>query len=519
MKVIVVLPAYNAEKTLERTVASIPAGWTDEIILVDDASKDKTVEVAKKLGLKIFLHKKNRGYGANQKTCYRQALKSGAEIAVMVHPDFQYDPSFIPQMIEPIARGEADAVFGSRMLVPQNALKGGMPRWKFIANIFLTKLENFILGMNLSEYHSGFRAYAKKVLELPIELNSDGFVFDTEIISQMKVAGMKIKEIPISTRYFPEASMIGFYRSLQYGLSILWVMMRYLLGKIKIDKSDRLCGLCGESRARIFLPGNLSLEHSLREKYLITSEKTGHDDIYRCLNCDVGFVPLAGEVFKYYEHSPLDEVYLRDFLGRQKTNQRILNKISSAGKLLDFGCNAGLFLSEAKRFGYDVYGVELSKAAVDYAKENFSIISIASDINEFPDNYFDVITAFDVLEHLSSPADILDKIYSKLKPGGIFVATFPKIDSWSARILKNHWYFLLPSHLFYFSNKSIEYLTEKYNWQLLESRYYRHYFSLSYLLRRFLKNNKLSLPKFFNFILPINTFGEVEIYLKKPHNI
>ena len=229
-KIIVILPAYNAERTLEKTVNAIPRGIIDDIVLVDDFSRDNTVKVARAIGLKhIIVHEKNRGYGGNQKTCYREALRLGADIAVMVHPDFQYDPAFVPKIVSPIAEGKCDAVFGSRMMISKNALIGGMPYWKFVANIFLTKLENLILCMNLTEYHSGFRAYGRKVLELPLELNSDDFVFDTEIIAQMKIADMSIQEIPISTRYFPEASMIGFWRSAKYGVNILLVMARYLL--------------------------------------------------------------------------------------------------------------------------------------------------------------------------------------------------------------------------------------------------------------------------------------------------
>jgi len=234
-KIIAILPAYNAAKTLEPTVNDIPPDWVDEIILVDDASKDETVAIAKKLGLITFVHEKNRGYGGNQKTCYREALAAGADIVVMVHPDHQYDPKLIPEIVKPLLMDEADAVFGSRMLNPKNAIKGGMPYWKFTANIFLTAIENAILGFHLSEYHSGFRAYSSRVLRtVPLEENSDDFVFDTEIITQMKKAGFsRIKEISITTRYFPEASMIGFWKSTFYGLSILWVMIKYLLWKIK----------------------------------------------------------------------------------------------------------------------------------------------------------------------------------------------------------------------------------------------------------------------------------------------
>lgn len=234
-KVIVVLPAYNAEKTLRKTLDDLPMAWVDDIILVDDASRDNTVQLSKSLGLKTFVHPKNMGYGSNQKTCYKNALAQGADIVVMVHPDHQYDPKSIPEIIAPLVVDQADAVFGSRMMIKSGALKGGMPYWKFIANIFLTAIENAILGFHLSEYHSGFRAYSRQVLNtIPFEENSDDFVFDTEIIVQMKKAGFsRIKEISITTRYFPEASMIGFWRSSFYGLSILSVMLKYLWWKIK----------------------------------------------------------------------------------------------------------------------------------------------------------------------------------------------------------------------------------------------------------------------------------------------
>ena len=229
-KIIAVLPAYNAERTLKKTFDDIPKDWVDEIILVDDASRDLTVQVARELGIRTFVHAKNLGYGGNQKTCYREAIKLGADVAVMIHPDHQYDPKAIPGLIEPIVRGEADAVFGSRMIVRAHALRGGMPRWKFYANIILTKIENIVLGLELTEYHSGFRAYSRRMLEsAPLERNSDNFVFDTEIIVQMKLAGFRIKEIPIETRYFSEASMIGFSKSIQYGVSIVLVLAKYIV--------------------------------------------------------------------------------------------------------------------------------------------------------------------------------------------------------------------------------------------------------------------------------------------------
>jgi len=236
-KVIVVMPAYNAEKTLERTVDDIPRDWVDEIILTDDASRDGTVALARKLGLRVFVHEKNGGYGANQKTCYREALKLGGDIMVMVHPDHQYDPKVIPRLIQPLLDGECDAVFGSRMLGGR-PLEGGMPKWKYLANIFLTALENAAFYMYLTEYHSGLRAYSRKYLEaVRFELNSDDFVFDSEIIAQGVVHNLRIKEIPIATRYFEEASKIGFLRSVVYGGSIIGTLVKFKLHKKRIIRA------------------------------------------------------------------------------------------------------------------------------------------------------------------------------------------------------------------------------------------------------------------------------------------
>jgi glycosyltransferase involved in cell wall biosynthesis len=227
-KTVVVLPAYNAAKTLGITLKDIPRDLVDGIILVDDASKDNTVELARDLGLEVFVHPKTLGYGANQKTCYRKALEMGAEIIVMVHPDYQYDPAVIPNLIEPIQRGSADAVFGSRMM-KAGALEGGMPLWKHNINILLTALENVALGTYLTEYHSGFRAYSSRYLNtVNFMANSDCFVFDNEIVVQGVYHCLKIEEIPIRTRYFDEASTIKFLPSVIYGLAVLKTILMYI---------------------------------------------------------------------------------------------------------------------------------------------------------------------------------------------------------------------------------------------------------------------------------------------------
>lgn len=231
LKTVVVLPAYNAAKTLEVTVKDIPEGAADEIVLVDDASTDSTVEVAAKLGLSVVRHQRNRGYGANQKTCYSEALARGADIVVMVHPDYQYDPLVIPELIRPIRDGRVDAVFGSRMM-KGGALEGGMPLWKHNANILLTAFENIVLGTYLTEYHSGFRAYSAGYLRTVNYMkNSDGFLFDTEIIVQGLLHHCRFEEVPIRTRYFDEASTIKFFPSVLYGLGIIKTMVKYMLHK------------------------------------------------------------------------------------------------------------------------------------------------------------------------------------------------------------------------------------------------------------------------------------------------
>jgi glycosyltransferase involved in cell wall biosynthesis len=231
-KIIVVLPAYNAARTLEKTYEDIPKDQLYRIILVDDVSQDQTVEVARALGLKVVIHIQNRGYGGNQKTCYLEALKDGADVVVMLHPDHQYDSRLVPELVRPILEGQAEMVMGSRILNGR-ALEGGMPPWKFIANRFLTILENVVYRKQLTDCHSGFRAYSRKLLEtVPFLLNSDDFVFDSQMIAQAMYFGFPIREIPVQARYFPEASSVNFKVSSIYGLKTLWVLASFLLQRL-----------------------------------------------------------------------------------------------------------------------------------------------------------------------------------------------------------------------------------------------------------------------------------------------
>jgi glycosyltransferase involved in cell wall biosynthesis len=231
-KITVVLPAYNAEKTLEKTSAALDRGVVDDIILVDDCSRDRTVEVAHGLGLHVICHERNEGYGGNQKTCYRAALDRGADIVIMVHPDYQYAPELVPAMGWLIASGLFDVVLGSRIL-GTGALEGGMPRYKYAANRFLTASQNFLMGHKLSEYHTGYRAFSRKVLEtLPLEENSNDFVFDNQMLAQAIYFGLRIGEVTCPTRYTAESSSIGFHRSIRYGMGVLRTAFLFRLDKL-----------------------------------------------------------------------------------------------------------------------------------------------------------------------------------------------------------------------------------------------------------------------------------------------
>lgn len=228
-KVIVVLPAYKAEKTLEMTVRAVPSGIVDEFILVDDSSPDATAAVAKNLGLTTIVHEKNLGYGGNQKTCYKAALDRGADIVIMLHPDYQYDPRLVPVMANMVASDIYDVVMASRIL-GKGALEGGMPLWKYIANRALTAIENILLGLKLSEYHTGYRAYnAAALRKVALAKNSDDFVFDNQIIAQFRAANLRFGEISCPTKYFKEASSINFSRSVKYGFGVLGTAALYRL--------------------------------------------------------------------------------------------------------------------------------------------------------------------------------------------------------------------------------------------------------------------------------------------------
>jgi glycosyltransferase involved in cell wall biosynthesis len=234
-KVIAVLPAYNAERTLAATVGDIPPGSVDEVLLVDDCSKDRTAEVARQMGLTVIRHEKNTGYGGNQKTCYRYCLEHGADVVVMIHPDYQYDARVIPHAVGMIELGICDVILGNRIRTRAEAVACGMPWWKYLSNRGLTLFENMALGQNLGEFHSGFRVYRRSVLEtIPFEVNSDDFVFDTQFLCQAVRFGFRLGDVPVPVRYFDEASSINFKRSLTYGVRTVTTVGGFWMNKLGV---------------------------------------------------------------------------------------------------------------------------------------------------------------------------------------------------------------------------------------------------------------------------------------------
>jgi glycosyltransferase involved in cell wall biosynthesis len=237
-RLVVVMPAYNAESTLERTWRDLPRDLVDEVILVDDASRDRTVEIARRLGLTVIQHARNRGYGANQKTCYHAALERPCDVVAMVHPDYQYDARLIPFLVGFVDLGICDVVLGSRIRSRREALAGGMPPWKYLANRALTTVENIVLGQNLGDFHSGFRVYARRVLEtIPFDENSDDFVFDSQFLAQAVAFGFRIGDVPVPARYSPEASSIGLRRSITYGMGTLGTLVQYRAHRLGLVRS------------------------------------------------------------------------------------------------------------------------------------------------------------------------------------------------------------------------------------------------------------------------------------------
>jgi glycosyltransferase involved in cell wall biosynthesis/2-polyprenyl-3-methyl-5-hydroxy-6-metoxy-1,4-benzoquinol methylase len=512
-RVVITLPAYRAEHTLEKTVAEIPAGVADELILVDDASPDGTVRVARELGIRVHIHHENRGYGGNQKTCYTEALQSGADIVVMLHPDYQYDPQAVPLLIAPILAGDADMTFGSRFAGLGDPLRGGMPMYRYLGNRLTTTLENWMLGSRFTDMHSGLRAYTRKcLLSIPFLNYSDDFVFDSQFIVDAVTSGLRVVEVPIPTRYTKESSSISVGPSLRYiggslGYSFERARQRGHRGRrnpVTFGQSkrgrllgsgrarDNVCLLCGSKEMMLIYPANATGEVPVSEFACTTGALAQHDDIVQCPHCGlVSAIPTldAHEIIGNYEQV-IDDQYLREEASRRELFTWFVNAMSGyvvpGRRLLEIGANMGLFLSVASSAGWKARGIEPSRWAVEEGVRRFGVDLTQGTIEGMTDQgkSADVLVMLDVLEHLVDPLEGLRSLRNVIEDEGLLVLSTVNLAGLHARARRERWPWFIRSHLHYFGPETLQAMLARAGFRMVEWAIVPRSFHLSYITYR-----------------------------------
>lgn len=508
-KVVVTMPAYRAERTLRRTVMDIPPGVADHMILVDDASPDGTVPLAQELGLEVFVHDTNRGYGGNQKTCYTEALKRGADIIVMLHPDYQYDPKAVPLLIAPILAGDADMTFGSRFAGLSDPRAGGMPLYRYVGNRTTTILQNVMLGTRFTEMHSGMRAYTRRcLLSLPFLSYSDDFLFDAQFLVDAVTLGQRIVEVPIPTRYTKESSSISIRRSVRYVVGGLGYCARRTMergrrgrrfpvtrkrGRMRSlpagPRQARRCAICGGSEQILLYSANARGPVRHDEFACTTSALGQHDDILVCSSC--GIIASAptispAEIEAGYQ-AAVDEAYLHEETARRELFRWVLGVMGGymvpGRRLLEVGSNIGLFLDEARVAGWEATGIEPSMWAVKEGRRRFGVTLERGTIEELPaePGSADAVVMLDVLEHLLDPLAALTKIHRVLADEGILVLATVNVEGLHARARRSGWPWFIRSHLFYFSPQTLQELLERARFRMVGWSVVPRSFRLSYL--------------------------------------
>jgi 2-polyprenyl-3-methyl-5-hydroxy-6-metoxy-1,4-benzoquinol methylase len=513
-RVVITLPAYRAERTLAKTVADIPPGVADELILVDDASPDGTVDLARELGIRqVYVHPANRGYGANQKTCYREALDDGADVVVLLHPDYQYDPKAVPRLIEPVLAGEADMTFGSRFADGGDPRGGGMPAYRYYGNRVTTSLENLMLGSRFTDLHSGMRAFTREfLLSLPFLGYSEDFDFDSQLIVDAATAGRRIVEVPIATRYTSDSSSIGIARSLRYvGMTLAhaarrsaargrdgrrwppaWVEARPgppLAGGARIE---RPCALCGGREQLLVYPRTASGPVDPSEFRCTSDALARHDDIVQCRACGmVSAVPSLApdEVLRTYEEV-VDETYLAEERGRRDLFGWVLASLEAyylrGRRLLELGANVGLFLDLAGRRGWDATGIEPSRWAVEAGRRRFGVDLRRGALEDLAEGTprADAVVLLDVLEHVVDPVGALRRLRGLVDEEGLLTLTTIDVSSRHARARKEAWPWLIRPHLHLFSPETLHATLLAAGFRPVEFARVPRSFHLSYLAGR-----------------------------------
>lgn len=506
------MPAYQAERTLERTVLAIPAGVADELILVDDASRDGTADLARRLGLRVHVHPVNRGYGANQKSCYSLALASEADIVILLHPDYQYEPKAVPLLIAPILAGEADMTFGSRFAGMGDPLGSGMPRYRYLGNRITTAAQNLMLGTRFTDMHSGMRAYTRGCLEsLPFRHYSEGFPFDAELLVDAVTSGQRVVEVPIPTRYTQESSSISIRRSLAYvwrgtiyaarraavrgrrGSRYLpgWRRSRRTRGK-RGPLSVARCVSCGSDRMHLRYPATTTGDVPVEEFRCTTSALGIHDDILECPRCGLlsSQPPLRpDEIVARYEEV-VDEEYLAEEEERRElfgwVSERMDGYYVPGRRLLEIGANVGLFLAVAAERGWEAWGIEPSAWAVEQGRERFGVDLRQGAIEtlDVEPCSVDALVMLDVLEHLADPAEALRRLRPMMAPQGLFALATVNVEGLHGRLRGGDWPWFIRSHLHYFRPTTLTKMLSDAGFEAVEWSVVPRSFHMSYLLHR-----------------------------------
>jgi 2-polyprenyl-3-methyl-5-hydroxy-6-metoxy-1,4-benzoquinol methylase len=550
-KVVITMPAYRAEGTLAKTVADIPPGVADGIILVDDASPDNTVELARELGITVFVHLENRGYGGNQKTCYTRALAEGADVVVLLHPDYQYDPKTVPLLIAPILAGHADMTFGSRFAGLGDPRGGGMPMYRFVGNRITTTLENLMLGSRFTDMHSGLRAYTRDcLLSLPFLRYTDDFSFDSQLLVDAVTAGQRVVEVPIPTRYTHESSSISIGRSLRYvGRTLAYCARqaaargrrgrRWALspeGRRELHRATgstvvaQRCVVCGAEEQVLLYPANVVGEAPASEYSCTSGALSQHDDIVECPRCGmVSSRPtLASEEILGRYADVVDENYFSEEEARRELFDWVLNVMSGypvrGDSLLEVGANVGLFLDAAREAGWTPRGIEPSRWAVETGRARFGVELAQKPLEELdePPASTDAVVMLDVLEHVVDPLDALRRLRSLLDDEGILALSTVNLSGLHARMRGVSWPWLIRPHLHYFTPATLDVILKKAGFRMVEWSLVPRSFHLSYVANRMksslgpLGEPSARLASLIDVKVPVGWLGDVVLVVARP---
>ncbi len=549
-RVTITMPAYHAESTLARTVADIPSGVADELILVDDASTDNTVAVARELPVEVFVHSENRGYGGNQKTCYTRALERGAEVVVLLHPDYQYDPRAVPLLVAPILSGDADMTFGSRFAGLADPRRGGMPMYRFVGNRVVTTAENLMLGSRFTEMHSGLRAYTRQcLLSLPFLGYTDDFSFDTQMLVDAVTSGQRVVEVPIMTRYTRESSSISVMRSLRYvSESVAYTARRAAergrrgrrwpvtyrgkrVGRsgAGLETVDQACVLCGSRDQELLYPANVAGPIQSEEFSCTSGALSTHDDILRCRRC--GMVSSrpelsSGEIVHGYEEM-VDETYLDEAEARRTLFGWVLDRMGAyvmpGNRLLEVGSNVGLFLDVASKRGWQARGVEPSGWAARLGRERFGVDlqqGTLESLEQKPDA--DAIVMLDVLEHLVDPLESLRRLRTMVGEEGLLALSTVNLSGVHARARGGSWPWFIRPHLHYFTPETLDAMLARAGFDMVEWKLVPRRFHLSYLAGRARSSHGLlglaadRVSTVIDPRLPVGWLGDVVLVIARP---